>query len=87
MARPLRLEFSGALYHVTARGNRQEAIYEDDTDRETFISIFNAFEHTLGRQGPITIRVEEHELFVTNQVNSNADGLNYQPRYKVMVWA
>ncbi len=40
MARPLRLEFSGALYHVTARGNRQEAIYEDDTDRETFISIF-----------------------------------------------
>ncbi len=40
MARPLRLEFAGALYHVTARGNRQEAIYEDDTDREAFISVF-----------------------------------------------
>ncbi len=40
MARPLRLEFAGALYHVTARGNRQEAIYEDDTDREAFLSVF-----------------------------------------------
>jgi len=27
MARPLRLEFAGALYHVTSRGNRREAIY------------------------------------------------------------
>ena len=24
MARPLRLEFAGALYHVTSRGNRQQ---------------------------------------------------------------
>ncbi|MGQ0592592.1 MAG: transposase, partial [Gammaproteobacteria bacterium] len=27
MARPLRLEFAGALYHVTARGNRREMIF------------------------------------------------------------
>jgi len=40
MARPLRLEFAGALYHVTARGNRQEDIYEEDGDRVEFISIF-----------------------------------------------
>ncbi len=33
----------------------------------------NAFEHTLDGQGPITIRVDEHELFVTNQVRSEAD--------------
>ena len=26
MARPVRLEFGGALYHVTARGDRREAI-------------------------------------------------------------
>jgi len=42
MARPLRLEFSGALYHVTARGNRQEDIFEDDKDRKNFLSIFQA---------------------------------------------
>ncbi len=38
MARPLRIEFSGALYHITARGNRQAAIYDDDNDRQTFLS-------------------------------------------------
>lgn len=39
MARPLRIEFSGALYHVTSRGDRREAIFEDDADRETFLEI------------------------------------------------
>ncbi|SFX45765.1 transposase [Janthinobacterium sp. TB1-E2] len=33
MTRPLRLEFTGALYHVTSRGDRRCAIYRDDTDR------------------------------------------------------
>lgn len=33
----------------------------------------NAFEHTLAGQGPITIHIEEHVLFVTNQVRSEAD--------------
>jgi len=37
MARPLRIEFAGALYHVTPRGDRQEAVYEDDEDREVFL--------------------------------------------------
>jgi REP element-mobilizing transposase RayT len=39
MARPIRLEFGGALYHVTARGDRREAIYEDDADREQFLTV------------------------------------------------
>jgi REP element-mobilizing transposase RayT len=39
MARPLRIEFAGALYHVTARGDRQEAIYEDDEDRRSYLEI------------------------------------------------
>jgi putative transposase len=33
MARPLRLEFPGALYHVTCRGNRRELIFRDRKDR------------------------------------------------------
>ena len=39
MARPLRLEFPGAVYHVTARGDRQESIFEDDGDRLIFIDL------------------------------------------------
>jgi REP element-mobilizing transposase RayT len=36
MARPLRLAFPGAVYHVTARGNERKAIVRDDTDRARF---------------------------------------------------
>ena len=38
MARPLRIEFPGAVYHVTARGNARRKIYRDDEDRETFLA-------------------------------------------------
>ncbi len=41
MARPLRLEFSGALYHITSRGNRREAIYEQDIDSENYLTILS----------------------------------------------
>jgi hypothetical protein len=40
MARPLRLEFPGALYHLTARGDRREAIFEDDADRAALLDVF-----------------------------------------------
>jgi putative transposase len=33
MSRPLRIEFPGAVYHVTSRGDRREPIYHDDADR------------------------------------------------------
>lgn len=39
MARPLRIEFSGALYHVTSRGDRREPIFEDDEDRQRFLLV------------------------------------------------
>jgi putative transposase len=42
MARPLRIEFPGALYHVTSRGDGQDDIYRGDTDRQAFLSVFGA---------------------------------------------
>jgi putative transposase len=38
MSRPLRLEFPGAIYHVTSRGNAQGAIFADDEDRLLFLA-------------------------------------------------
>lgn len=38
MARPLRIEFPGAIYHVTSRGNRREPIFVDDVDRDALQS-------------------------------------------------
>jgi putative transposase len=40
MSRPLRIEFPGACYHVTARGNEQKAIVRDDLDREDWVATF-----------------------------------------------
>ena len=40
MARPLRIEYPGALYHVTARGNAREDIFWDEGDRETFLEVY-----------------------------------------------
>lgn len=39
MARPLRIEFAGALYHVTSRGDGLEDIYLDDSDRSNYIEV------------------------------------------------
>jgi putative transposase len=39
MTRPLRIEFDGALYHVTARGNRRGAIFRTDSDRMVWLSL------------------------------------------------
>ena len=39
MARPLRIEFAGALYHITSRGDNKAAIYLDDNDRIQFLDI------------------------------------------------
>ncbi len=39
MVRPLRIEYPGAVYHVTARGDRREPIAKDDTDRARFLDV------------------------------------------------
>lgn len=38
MARPLRIEFAGALYHVTSRGNERHDIFFTDDDRGAFLA-------------------------------------------------
>jgi putative transposase len=39
MARPLRIEFAGALYHVTSRGDGREPVYLRDEDRELWLEV------------------------------------------------
>ncbi|MDQ6799878.1 MAG: transposase [Acidobacteriota bacterium] len=39
MSRPLRLEFPGAIWHVTTRGNEKRDIVRDDDDRRRFVSL------------------------------------------------
>ncbi len=39
MSRPLRIEFAGAVYHVTSRGNAGQPIFEADQDRRRFLEL------------------------------------------------
>jgi putative transposase len=39
MSRPLRIEFAGALYHITARGNERRDVFFCDDDRFAFLKI------------------------------------------------
>lgn len=72
MARPLRIEFPGAVYHVTSRGNAQADIFEDDRDRVMFLKIvgqvvkrFNWFCHAyclMGNHYHLLIETPEGNL-------------------------
>ena len=39
MARPLRLGFPGAVYHITSRGNARQPIHLNDQDRLAFLEV------------------------------------------------
>ena len=38
MPRPLRIQYSGAIYHLMNRGDRREPIFRDDQDRRSFLA-------------------------------------------------
>ena len=42
MARPLRIEYPGAVYHITSRGNARGKIYRNDGDRDKFLEILGS---------------------------------------------
>ncbi|MGB9715806.1 MAG: transposase [Thermodesulfovibrionales bacterium] len=48
MARPARIEYEGAFYHVMNRGNRREDIFLDDNDRQKFYEILGNIEKRYG---------------------------------------
>ncbi len=37
VARKLRVEYAGAIYHVMNRGDRREPIFQDEADRQRFV--------------------------------------------------
>jgi len=42
MARPLRINYSGAFYHVTSRGNERKNIFKSKRDREKFFEYLDS---------------------------------------------
>lgn len=48
MTRPLRLQFAGAVYHLTSRGNARQRVFLEDEDRELFL---NTLSQVVSRYG------------------------------------
>ncbi len=48
MGRPLRIEYPGALYHVTSRGNEKRRIFLQDSDRLRFLRILEEYHDRYG---------------------------------------
>jgi REP element-mobilizing transposase RayT len=48
MARPLRIEYPGAFYHVTSRGNERKAIFQSNRDREKFLEYLGSASERYG---------------------------------------
>jgi putative transposase len=48
VARPLRIQYFGAFYHVTSRGNERKAIFRNDRDREKFLSYLQSAHERYG---------------------------------------
>ena len=51
MARKLRLQHEGAIYHITVRGNGRRPIFKDDNDRERLLWLLSESKETYGVSG------------------------------------
>ena len=60
MARPLRIEFPGALYHVTSRGNARADIVDDNDDRGIFIDTLSSTIERFGWLCPAWCLMDNH---------------------------
>ena len=65
MPRPLRIQYAGAVYHVTARGSRGQEIYSNDTDRKVFLqTLGEACEKTGWRIHAYVLMADHYHLLV-----------------------
>ncbi|MHC4176327.1 MAG: transposase [Planctomycetota bacterium] len=78
MARPLRIEFPGALYHVTSRGNERKPIVRDDADRQERLDWLRRTVETYGWRlhAFVLMRNHDHVFVETPEPNLSA-GMQY----------
>ena len=71
MARKIRVEYPGALYHVLNRGDRREPIFKDDRDRRTFVEALAAVCARTGWQVHAYVLMPNHFHFVVETPQPN----------------
>jgi len=96
MARPLRIQYPGAVYHVMARGNHGQGIFQDDRDRQCFLeTLGEACEKTGWRIHACVLMDNHYHLLVETPEGNLAEGMKwvqgaytqrYNRRHK-LVWS
>lgn len=78
MARPLRLSFDNAVYHVMARGNRKENIFCSVADRRVFLDLMN---ETFAKYSVICyaycLMNNHYHLFMKTQLPNLSPAMHY----------
>ena len=75
MSRPLRIEFPGAIYHVTSRGDRREPIYRDDEDRVAQIEVIARAMERFDAQALAYCQMDNHFHLVLHTRRANLSRL------------
>ena len=71
MARPIRIEYAGALYHVTSRGNRRENIFVDDEDRLIWLEVFSQVCARFNWRCDVWCQMDNHYHIVVETIEGN----------------
>jgi REP element-mobilizing transposase RayT len=87
MARQLRIEYEGAFYHITSRGNQREKIFWDDKDREEFKKILKRTKERYGYLLHAYVLMDNHYhlLIETPHANIKQAMQNINTSYTVYV--
>ena len=84
MARPIRVEFPDAVYHVTARGNERQPIVREDPDRERFLETLEQMVQRFGVAiHAYCLMLNYHLLLQTPRANLSAAVGWFQTTYSV----
>src|SRR5580704_3327382 len=78
MARPLRIEYAGAVYHVMARGNQGAPVFSDDMDRRFFLATLGeACEKTGWRVHAYVLMGNHYHLLVETPEGNLVAGMKW----------
>jgi len=78
MARPLRIQYPGAVYHVMARGNQGQRIFQDDRDRQCFLeTLGEACEKTGWRIHAYVLMGNHYHLLVETPEGNLIEGMKW----------
>ena len=79
MVRPLKIEYAGALYHITARGNARQDIYLTDEDRQQFLALLHrACDRYKWLCYAYCLMSDHYHLFIETQTPTLSKGMKYR---------